>query len=478
MLRQFGLSLLIVLLIMKVIGVIARGPSPLVLDAREYWDLGGLVATGDVWLIGEAIAYRTPGYPWLIGVMRAWFPQPLLGLVCLQGALWLGSVGLTALIARDLSGRRQSVGLVLGVSLAMLSSLTYTAAVLSETLFTFLLMAHLWSMCRFVRRPALTGGVWVGLTLGLTILTRPIGLLIWVADAIFLVGRWHCFPAASTDSFCRRRGWVGAGVAGVVALACLTPWLVRNERLFGRVMLTEFVGRNVWIVTFQDGSGAGLNWPRSSSSEQLENQLTESVWNDMVSDGSWRHTWTVSRALTASGLDDASADRLMKRVAKDAISDAPVTFVKKSLRRWINFWRTRATDLPPQFAELSQQDIAAIAVTRGKEPFAGQDVWGIKVAPIDTALRFRWSNWLSGNTLLVFVMVAAVMLLLWHRDTRSAGLWLAALLGYVSGITAALEIPDYRYRMIVEPVVVVAVVSAVAPLLFSPEPNAASSTDA
>ena len=476
--RRFGLWLLVALLIVKVIGVIARGPSPLVLDAGEYWALGERVAGGDVLLMGEAIAYRTPGYPWLVGAVQAVFPQPLFVLVCLQGVLWLGTIGWTALIARDLSERPQAVAMVLAAAVLMVSSVTYTATVLTETLFTFLLMAHLWSVERYARAPSVVGGVWVGLTLGLTILTRPVAMLLWVADAIYLSGRWCLARRAAPEKPPWRRRLAGVAVAVVVAVACVSPWLARNRALFGRAMLTEFVGRNVWIVTFQDGSGAGLGWPQSDAGDRLARQLDGPVWDGMIADGSWRHTWTVSRALTAAGLDDPTADRLMKQVAVDAIAEAPVVFARKAGRRWVNFWRTRATDLPPQAADLSPRQRAAMAAKWGEDPFAGREVWGVKVAPIDTALRVRWSNWLTGNTLLMFVTVAAVMLLLGYRDSRAAGLWLAAILGYFSGITAALEIPDYRYRLIVEPIVLVAIVAAAAPILFSPDPHSETRTDA
>jgi hypothetical protein len=483
LLRRFVLTLLVVLLIAKVIGVVARGPSPLVLDAGHYWELGGRVAQGDVLLFGAPIAFRTPGYPWLVGAVRAWLPAPLLALVVLQGALWLGTVGLAGLLAQNLSGRRQAMWMVLGIAVVMLSSVTYTATVLTETLFTFLLIAHLWTVHRFVRVPSTADGVWVGLSLGLLILTRPIGLLVWVADVAYLIAHWRSLrgvqpePGFPSWGF-PRRGWIGLAAAVAVTSVCLAPWMARNHALFDRVMLTEFVGRNVWIVTFQGGSGARLDWPDSASAERLQTQVGDSVWKHWAGDESWRQTWTVSNALTASGLSDPTADRLMKRVAVDAISESPVRFARRATRRWINFWRTRATDLPPQAADLSAMDRAAIAARWGPTPFAGETVWGVPVAAIEAGLRLRWSNWLAGNTLLLLVIAASVGWLLWHRKSRPAGLWLAMILGYVSGVTAVLEIPDYRYRLILEPVVLVAVVAAIAPSLFASVPQAATRSDA
>jgi hypothetical protein len=463
LLRKFAFSLLVLLLITKVVAVIMRGPSPLVLDAAAYWDLGGLVSQGDWWLMAKPIAYRTPGYPWLIGSVRWIFDSPLFVLVCLQGVLWIATIILTAMMAVDLSGDRRSAWIVLGVATVMISSVTYIAAVLTETLFVFAFLLHLWMVVRFARRPSLAGGLLVGATLGLAILTRPVAMLIWIADAVYLIASWYWIPDHRSPDRCRRRELICVAFAALVTIGCVSPWLARNHAMFGKAMLTEFVGRNLWIVTFQDGSGAGLPMPDSESAGKIKTQLGDSVWPSMESDQSWRDTWTMSKALNASGMDDPAGDRLMKTVAKDAIFDSPTTFGKKTARRLVNFWRTRATELPIQVADLVPD------AELSKKLFAGQPVWGVKVAPVDTAIRHRWSNWLPGNTFLMFATAAATMLMIWRRPTRAAGLWIAAMLVYFSTVTAVLEIPAYRYRMIIEPLVLLAVAVAITPLLFPPD---------
>ena len=449
---------------MKVIGVILRGPSPLVLDAGTYWELGGLVADGDWLLMQRPIAYRTPAYPWLIGVIRGLSRDPLFVLVCVQGLLWTATIGLTTLIARQLSDRRNITWIVLASAIPMVSSVTYVTTVLTETLFVFLLVLHLWTVARFTRRPAVIGGLLMGATLGLAILTRPVAMLVWVADAIYILTRWYWIPDPLATHLCLRRGKISVGVAVLVAIGCVSPWLARNQAMFGKAMLTEFVGRNIWIVTFQDGSGAGLDLPATDSALTLQQQLGENRWNELQTDDRWRDTWTVSHALTASGMDDPSGDRLMKSIAQDAIAQSPGVFANKTFRRLVNFWRTRATDIPAQVADLEPHENLA------GERYAGQEIWGVKVAPVDTALHYRWSNWLTGNTFLMLATAAATMLLIWRRGSRASGLWLAAILGYFATVTAVLEIPAYRYRMIIEPVVVLVIALATAPLLFAPNP--------
>ncbi|WP_145391068.1 ArnT family glycosyltransferase [Stieleria neptunia] len=452
--------MLIGLLIAKVVGVVMRGPSPMVLDAGFYWELGGLVADGDWLLMQRPIAYRTPAYPWLIGLFRAVSSDPLFALVVFQGVLWMATIGLIAALASEISRDRRVVWVVVALAIPMLCSAVYVTTVLTETLFVFSIVLHLWSVARFTRRPTVAGGLMVGLTLGLAILTRPVAMLVWIADLIYVITSWYWIANPATQHLCHRRGWIGVLLAGIVTVGCVSPWLARNHALFGKAMLTEFVGRNLWIVTFQDGSGAGLGLPESAGAARLKTQLGDDVWGNLSVDQSWRHTWTVSNALTTSGMDDPSADRLMKRVATEAIAESPLPFGIKTLRRLINFWRTRATQIPAQLADLAA-DETVTRETLSQEFYVGQPVWGVKVPPVDTALRHRWSNWLAGNTLLMLATLAATMLLIWRRPTRAAGLWLGAILGYFATVTAVLEIPAYRYRMIVEPVVLLVIVLAI-----------------
>lgn len=471
MLRKLVFFLLIGLLVAKVVGVVMRGPSPLVLDAGQYWELGGLVADGDWLLMQRPIAYRTPGYPWLVGLFRTVSADPLFALVCFQALLWMATIGLTASLAVDLAGTRRVAWIVVALAIVMVTSVTYVSAVLTETAFVFAVVFHLWTVSRFTRRPSVGVGFLVGLTLGLSILTRPVAMLIWIADAIYILVRWYWINDDAASHLCRRRGWICIGLAAIVTVGCVTPWLARNQILFGKVMLTEFVGRNIWIVTFQDGSGAGLDFPDSSAATEMKTRLGDQQWQRLRADQTWRHTWTVSKALTAAGMDDPATDRLMKRVAKDAIATSPGEFAKKTLRRLVNFWRTRATEIPAQVADLEpHRQLSQLQ-------FAGEPIWGVKVAPVDTAIRYRWSNSLAGNTFLMLATAAATMLLITRRSSRAVGLWLGAILGYFAAVTAVLEIPAYRYRMTTEPIVLLIISLAIASLLFPMDDSSSETTN-
>ena len=429
--------------------MIARGPSPLVMDAASYWRLGEVAANGDWLLKSEPIAYRTPGLPWLIATVRLTTTQPLLVLVLVQGTLWLATIALIAGMSAELTRDRRCVGIVLAASIAMVSSVTYVSAVLTETLFTFLLVSHLGAMMWFTRKPSVGLGVLVGITLSAAILTRPIAMLLWIPDGIYILLSWYWLPNERAV-VCRKRGWVSVAVAAIVCGAALAPWLLRNQEMFGKAMLTEFVGRNLWIVTFQEGSGTGLSLPASSAAAQLKHEMGD-AWPMLERDGSWRDTWTVSNALTSSGVSDPEADVLMKRVAIEALKSAPEEAARKAVRRCVNFWRTRATDLPQQLA-----DLKVVPPGDGEQLdalYLGEQTWGVKVAPIDTALRFRAEQFTfhqhPGDASTVG---GGTILLVWWRRTRAGAPVVRRRVDSTFGtVTGLLEIPAYRYRMVVEP---------------------------
>ncbi len=462
-LRRFVVLLLFILLALKVAATLARGPVAIEMDALGYWRLSSLVMSGDLLMLGEPIAYRTPGYPYFLAIIRIFSgPWALLTTVVIQGGLTLASLWIAGRIAVRITKLPLAMPLTLLAALPAVSALTFVAAILSESLFIFLLMLNLLAVIDYATHGTKCRASWIGVTLAVTLLTRPIVLLLWIPHVVFLLfihvrRRWqrrrrlrhlrvgdqirlhHQIDHAAH----LRLGH--AAIAALAALLLVAPWLVRNHHLFGSPLLTEFVGRNVWIVTFQDGSGAGLELPATAASEKLQWRLANVGASD-----AWRNTWSVSNALVASGLNDAQADRLMKRVAVDAISNHREAFAKKAFRRVVNFWRSAATDLP------QQGDIANDH---------GQYTWRSSVPPIDWAINYRLSQSVWGNTLLTVVLAVATAVLIINSPTRPHGLWIFLIFSYFAIVTGVLEIPAYRYRVVIEPLAAMTIGAATAVVL-------------
>jgi hypothetical protein len=437
-LRKLIILLLLALITAKVAVVLLRGPATIELDAWQYWRLSALVMDGDILLLEEPIAYRTPLYPWFIALTRSmagsWAYMVIVGL---QGLMWVAALTIAAHLAARISKLPRAMPLALLVSLPTVSFITFAATALTESLFVFLLMLHLLAVLDYAKYGTAGRAVWLGVTFAATLLTRPIVLLLWIPHVVFVLWiHYRKRRRLGKDSPGRLRlgsRAVHAAVAALTIAVLIAPWLMRNDYLFGKPFLTEFVGRNVWIVTFQDGSGAGLDLTTTAATEQLRQRLSVAG----VDDDRWRHTWTTSKGLVASGLNDPQADDLMKRVAVDAITANRQPFAWKAFRRVVNFWRCAATDLPPQGQPEGQYRL--------------QQVWAHDVPVVDWALEYRLSQSVALNTLLAAALGLAALVLIVNRPTRPYAIWIVMVLGYFSVVTGILEIPNYRYRVFLEP---------------------------
>ena len=459
--RYVILLFLLALLVAKTAAIVVRGPASLERDALQYWNLSTLVLSGDALMLGEPIAYRTPVYPWFLAMVRSCAGRySLWTLSLIQGCLAVASVLIAGRIASRITKMPRAMLWTLAVSLPAISGLIYCTTVLSETLFVFLLMVHLYAVLDYGKYLSTGRAAWVGATFALALLTRPVVMLLWVPHLFFVAaiqwrrrrqlsgtaGKPNGYRPSRFQPTRRRAQLSHLLIASITVAAGCLPWLFRNDSLFGRPFLTEFVGRNLWVVTFQDGSGAGLPLPDSEATESLQRRLARVQASD-----DWQATWAVSHALVASGLSDPDADRLMKQVAVDAIESHPDPFLYKALRRTINYWRCAATELPEQ------------GLASGS--YFGQVRWRQVVPGVDWAINHRWSASVLGNTLLLGVLALSLLVLLFNHATRPYALWLALILGYFSVVTGALEIPAYRYRMVVEPIVAMTVGSAIAVVL-------------
>ncbi|MCH1442201.1 MAG: hypothetical protein L7W43_21235 [Rubripirellula sp.] len=449
--RKFLALILLLLIVIKTAAVLWVGPVPIQRDAFGYWKLSALVMQGDFLMLQDPIAYRTPIYPWFLAILRFLSGSHALQiLAAIQGIFSLGSLIIAASIAARITKLPKAFVLTLGVSLPIVSSLVFDAAVLSESLFIFLFMLNLLAILDYAKDGTPARASWVGFTFAMALLTRPIVIFIWIPHLFFLFlihrrknGRLRSLSMKPIPYRIRIYHLL---VAGLIITACSAPWMLRNQMLFGKPFLTEFVGRNIWIVTFRDGSGAGLKLPNGGSADQLRRRLTQVDAADQ-----WQDTWQVSNALIRSGLNDAATDQLMKNVALQAVQQNKSTFAYKAFRRVINYWRCPANVLPPQ--------------GKSNGPFYGQQTWGHSSSILDFALQNRFSQSVSLNTLLLSALAFCVVLLMVNYPTRAYGIWICTILAYFSLVTGILEIPDYRYRIVVEPLVVLSFGACLAILL-------------
>ncbi len=424
-------GLAITLDVVKHLLLFVSGPAEVELDAGTYWSLGGLIAEGDLWLQQVDNAHRTPGYPAFIAIFRATLGEhALCGLIATQHLFSVLTSLLTGWICWRVTGRPW--GAVCGwlISALCLTRPWFAGAVLTETLFTFLLTLHVACVVAYLHRPGRLLVLAVGITLAGSLLVRPVMLLWWPVLALLL---WGTNPPE-----CRKQVRQDVLWSGVVLVLLVAPWVARNAMLYGEPFLTRFVGRELWITTFPPDAGASLPLPDSPEVDNLR-ELAALAGGEV----DLRHNWTVSRLYAAAGVRDDVIDGKMQEIAGAAIRRDPARFAWFACKRGVNFWRCVVREFP-------------FFPWDGQVHLPGQAGWGRERVGEQVASVLQWvparSVWF--NTLAAVAALTGGVLLVLCPQTRAVGLLLLALLFYVNGVTAVLEIPNARYRFVLEPALI------------------------
>lgn len=253
--RWLGIVLLVAAVV-RVVWVLYAAREPVgIYDPHWYEMLGVRIATGDGYTLpgGDPTAYYSVGYPAALAA-AVWTVEhtPLSDDVpvaagMLNAALAVATVALIGLIGRRLAGWR--VGVVAAALAAVFpNQIFYTAAILSETLFNFLLVASLailvWRRSDQLRMHHV---LLAGLVLGLAALTRPIALFVVPFAAL---AWWLCHTGWRTAL--RHALVLGLGVVIV-----LVPWAIRNwVRLDEPVAIATSTGDNLCIGHNPEATGA------------------------------------------------------------------------------------------------------------------------------------------------------------------------------------------------------------------------------
>lgn len=202
-------------------------------DSRVYGDIARNWLQHGIYGLGGGAgitptSIRLPGYPAFLVVVFAIFGvDHYRAALILQILVDLGSCFLIADLGRRVvSERAAKIAFLLAAICPFLAN--YAAAALSETWEIFFTVLALDLAITGIARPEgvrLGSMLGCGLAIGAAILLRPDGGLLLIAIEVCLIS--VAVPAALNG---RSIGpWIKAGfIVGVVSLACLIPWTLRN----------------------------------------------------------------------------------------------------------------------------------------------------------------------------------------------------------------------------------------------------------
>jgi hypothetical protein len=418
-------------------------PPLLHLDSDSYFEIAQKMWAGQP----LDLSRRPPLYPFVLAVLGKSPSLGLLPVIVFQHVLGMAAAIVCYLISRRFVFVRSraaatAAGLLAGTTI-------YPAVVehsiLSESLFTFLLLAAVYAALAYARSGSPSACVACGIALGCAALTRPIasGLLPML---------WLIFVGLN-----RVRGRRFIMLSGAAFAVLVLPLCIRNYRAMGSFSLTQSIGRN--LISVAD---------RLVDYEHGVQLPMKTIYRDFLPQKRGPDAVVVYSAMPRlrkdTGLNDAQIDRALAEIAWEAIRAHPMQFLRQRLARLSLLLRP----LDPSQSEILQAETYLPLlefVGRFDPEMVARSVRRMKIADARFALAERTYRFfaldLTSGWLFLLVVIGAAALII---KQPSIGLPLAGVVAYIYIATILLQPPNARYRL---PLLPIEIIFAVAGIYFA-----------
>ena len=339
-----------------------------IVDEQHYAALAGNLTDSGVFALtaGKPTSMRPPLYPaFVAGLWRLTGQESLQLVRAAQIALSLASVVLLYRIGTQLFDRRAAVLAAAGLCFYP-SLLIGNYLLLTETLFTFLLLVFINGYIALLRRPRTLVALATGGALALAALTRSI---LWPFP-IVLVPLTYLSLTGTRMARLATVGFLLIGYGAVIA-----PWAIRNTRLQK-------------VPTMVDTMG-GLNLRMGN----YEHTPDDRMWDAVSLEGSQNWAAALFEAYPGVTFTEGEKDKWAQRMAVVYMWHHPLITLRRSAIKFADFWgleREYAAGLehaifrPPQV--IAVLAVAAIAVVYPLMMIAA--VFGLSLArPADVRIH-------------------------------------------------------------------------------------------
>ena len=293
-----------------------------VADPYYFGEMGKSLARGEGLLqYGVLLRRRAPLYPLVIGGLYSLFGENPLWVQLLQCLLAAGTCWLAYDMGRRIFNERTGVvaGVMCGLHPLMLR---YIADLHLETLLTFLFTLTVWATVRLHARPTIANAALLGLAGGAAALTKAVVLLYpFLFVFAWLTIRWF----SNRRSADRSPSLATLLTIGIVVLAVIAPWTIRNYRVTGKFVLitTGFNDAFLRGYIFSEADYALLRRPPYTDAENAANAWFESL---------------ARAAGTEWQRDDYETEQVLGREVRRKLAAEPGEFVRKFTVGLFAFW--------------------------------------------------------------------------------------------------------------------------------------------
>jgi hypothetical protein len=384
---------------------------------------------------------RTPLYPaYLAGLIQLVGPS-LDRLLVAQHALGLLTVALTYLLGRLAFGPLAAGVAAMAMALNG-SMLTMEHLLISENLFTPLLLAALAAFCLALRTQR--SGVWLlaGVLLGLCTLSRPLGFAVVLALLVILP--FSITPTRSTLLRATVLLLLGAAI-------CIAPWMVRQAMVHERAVVNGGLGDAMFsrvrryepTFTLRDDGR-----PVSEADRAIRARIFELA-------PQYEYPREIRAVLREEfGATDVAADQILQDVAITVIAQDPMRYLAGTLQMTGRLLRGSDPGLVDLWASIGRDRVL--------QGWPAGLQWALTTdRPLDDPHAFDRARWIlefyrddlkRGVVVLSLAPVGGCWALMARRRTGAAAIPLVVLTQIV--LYVALDGPLFRYRYPYQPLII------------------------
>jgi 4-amino-4-deoxy-L-arabinose transferase-like glycosyltransferase len=270
---KIAFAILVVALVLRVTWG-ALVPVVPMSDSKAYEFLARTLAEYGVygWSAARPSAYWPPGTSAVYAALYSVFGQSFTPIVILNIILSTGVVGLTMWLGSIFLGKM--TGLLAGFLMAIWpSEVFYVTILASELPFSFFVLLGVTAWFN-LRLPNSVRVVTSGLAFGAATYFRPIALLLPIVLWLSALPKWQKL----------REGLPVILFAMVIIGLAITPWSVRNAKIFGHfVPMSTSDGVNLWMGNNANSDGYYMPLPASIHG------LSEYDQNKVLGEEAWRY---------------------------------------------------------------------------------------------------------------------------------------------------------------------------------------------
>ena len=284
-----------------------------IVDEQHYAQLAGSILSGQGFASvgGTPTSIRPPLYPGLVAAIWSVAGQNNLQAVrVVQIALALATALLVYALGSRIYGK--TAGSFAAAAVWLYPSLIFfNFLLLTETLFTFLLVAFVLLTVMLIQTPRAWLAIACGLALGLGALTRSV---LWPVPLVFC----PLLAVLLRQPIARRLALASLVFAGYALV--VTPWAIRNTRLQG-------------VVTIVDTMG-GMNLRMGNYEYTPEDRMWDAV--SLEGEKNWVYGLTTDRP--GEPITEGQKEKWAQRKALEYMRAHPLVTLRRSLIKFADFW--------------------------------------------------------------------------------------------------------------------------------------------